>query len=133
MQGIIIACIIIVIIIMAYGKYRCDHPEFKDPLQTKIYGDLDGWSATHYIFYGVLAYIFPNDLLLIFTIGVIWEMVEDRLGRFDGGMVGAIGMCQISTDNKEKSNWWYGKYSDIVMNTLGLLTGYWLRRCNSCG
>ena len=45
-------------------KFRCDHTEYEDPLLTEIGLGLDGWSATHFIFYLLLGYMFPQRLYI---------------------------------------------------------------------
>ena len=44
----IIAIISPCLFIFPYGKYRCNHKEFKYPLEIPLFFGLDGWSATHF-------------------------------------------------------------------------------------
>ena len=110
--------------IFMYGNYRCENPDFKDPLQTKLgIGDLDGWSLSHLLFFMFIGYHFKGKYLIAaFFIGVLWELFEHYYGEERPGWLGGYGDCDMRTDSLE-GNWWYGKWSDIVMNLIGLVLG----------
>ena len=63
----------------------------------------------HLLLHMILGIIYPAKLLLFFTLGVIWEVIEYLIGAF-------------SSDN-----WWGGSVwahtQDIIANTLGFLLG----------
>ena len=124
---IIIVCVATIFI---YGKYRCDHKDYKDPLQFHIYGDLDGWSLTHFTFYFLLGYFFPNYVYYSFILGVLWELFEDYSGKYEPKILDGWGFCSVHTDRQD-GKWWYGKTTDILMNTLGLYVGYHIRQMKS--
>ena len=44
----LLTMIIPLLFIFHYGKFRCNHKTYKDPLETKLLYELDGWSATHF-------------------------------------------------------------------------------------
>ena len=125
---IILTGIVVCAVIFGYGKYRCDNPEYKDPLEVQKRFVLDGWSATHFAFFLYLGYTFPDHTMFSFALGALWELFEhyyDRvrppfLKNFGGGE------CDMRTDRKD-GNWWYGKYSDLLMNGLGLFFGYYFK------
>ena len=126
----LIFCILIIFI---YGNYRCNNPEYNDILQTSIgVWDLDGWSLSHLLFFTFIGYQCVNGckntkyLILAFIAGVIWELFEYYYGKKRPDWLG--GNCNSGTDKKgEKDVWWYAKSSDIIMNLLGLLIGYYLK------
>jgi hypothetical protein len=112
---------------LLYGKYRCMHPEFEDPLQNQSgFWDIDGWSAIHIAQFTFLGFLFPAYFIFIMGIGLAWEgmefLYESRKLQFFQG----FGHC-VSTDQSPDKVWWYGKVSDIFSNLLGFGIGYFLR------
>lgn len=129
---IIFICIVIAFSIMAYGTYRCNRENYVDPL-TMSFGPkslsrfLDGWGITHFLFYGILAFMYPDmkSLIFIALLGVIWEIVEVIFK--DHPFYLSDCKYTIQTD-KEGEGWWYGRWEDIIMNTLGMITGVILKK-----
>ena len=114
--------------IFPYGKFRCNHKTFKDPLETQLFYGLDGWSVTHFIWFMILGYIYPETLLLSTSIGILWELFEHYYGEERPGWLGGYGDCDDLATDKKSGNWWYGKWSDIVCNITGFMIGKHLRR-----
>ena len=122
--------------IFTYGNYRCNHPEFKDPLEKSIFDEylpwLDGWAFLHlWAFFLIGLFIRNNQntltlLLLSFGVGIIWEVFEHVVGKERPGWMGGYGGCNMATD-KIDGNWWYGKWTDLLMNGTGLLLGHGLK------
>lgn len=81
-----------------------------DALETKFAAcqGCDFWALTHFALYLVLGYLFPKHLGVLFLIGIGYELFEAFLG---------------ASMNIGKESWWYGRISDIVFNTLGMLIG----------
>ena len=129
---IIVICALMVLCIMAYGTYRCNREDYVDPLTT-TFGPksldrfLDGWGITHFLFYGILAFMYPDTKSLIFiaSLGVIWEIIEIIFK--DHPFYLSDCKYTIQTD-KGGEGWWYGRWEDIVMNTLGMITGVMLKK-----
>lgn len=115
--------------IMIYGKYRCNRPDYKDPLETPITKDFDGWSVAHFLLYMYVGYCYPDSFFMSMFIGILWELFEHYYGKNRPGWLGGYGDCEMNTD-KEEGNWWYGKYSDIVANMAGFLVGRQIRLKN---
>jgi hypothetical protein len=110
--------------IFSYGKYRCTHKEFKDPLETHFIAGFDGWSASHVLFFCLMGYLFPKSFILTMIIGICWELFEHLYGKHRPGWLGGYGDCSdLQSDRTEDGNWWYGKWTDIVCNALGFLGG----------
>jgi hypothetical protein len=119
-----------VLCIIIYGTYRCNTKHYIDPL-TKTIGPvslnrfLDGWGISHFIFYGVLAYMFPDKKSLIFiaALGVAWEIIEVIFKEHPF----YLSDCKYPPQTDSGAGWWYGRWEDIIMNSLGMLTGVILR------
>jgi len=112
-----------VFFIFPYGRYRSLHPSFVDPLMTKIgIGDLDGWSVTHFCWYGLMGYIFPLNAVDVMSVGAFWEGVEWCLGEARPAILGGFGDCPNNVNAQKNEKWWYGRFSDLAMNALGFFT-----------
>ena len=119
----------VVIVIGIYGKYRCNHiKDHKDILEfslfkgSKKYG-LDGWSVSHYLFFSILGYLYPNTLLPTMALGSVWELFETYVGIYQPKIINGFGFCNSPTAENGKKIWWYGKWTDIIVNFLGFITG----------
>ena len=125
----LLSFVVCLVVIFLYGNYRCKNPEYKDILEIKIgIEELDGWSLSHLLFYTLIGYTFKgNYLIYAFLLGCLWELFEYYYGKKRPGWLGGYGDCNMKTD-KLDGNWWYGKFSDIFMNTMGLFLGYYLRK-----
>ena len=122
----IVTIFVPVFLICIYGKFRCTHKKFKDPLETQLFLGLDGWSATHFCFFYLLGHLYPNTFYLSLTIGIAWELFEHLYGKHRPGWLGGYGDCNDLTTDKEGGNWWYGKWSDIGCNAVGFIMGRYL-------
>lgn len=120
-----IVLFLVFIAIALYGYVRCEWKLF-DPLSVKLgIWDLDGWSASHFICFAIIGYFFPDEIHIAFFLGIGWEVFEHALGESRPTWLGGWAACK--TDN-DINNWWYGRLSDIFMNTAGLAFGYYLRK-----
>lgn len=127
-KSILIWCTICVIIIFLYGKYRCDNPDYNDILLTKLnIGDLDGWSISHFTFFFILGYLYPQKIKLTVFLGILWEIFEYLYDNYKPTFLDGFGHC-VTTDPKKKNViWWYGKISDIFVNYSGFVIGSYLK------
>jgi hypothetical protein len=125
---IVSICAVAVLTIVVYGTYRCKTTSFRDPFTVALAPDpldkyLDGWGILHFFFFLFFGYFYPSKLVFAWVLGLIWELVEyafkDRPFY--------ISDCQYEIDTDHGVGWWYGRWQDIVMNSLGLLSGYALR------
>ncbi len=62
-------------------------------------------------------------LLFIWVGGIIWEIVESIFKDHPF----YISKCNYTFDT-DKGSWWYGRWQDIVMNSAGMLCGYYIRK-----
>ena len=115
--------------IFLYGNYRCTRSHIKDPLEIPFSRHVpwfDGWSYTH-LLGAFLAGKLINSrkgVAFVFILMLLWEVFEFYLGKMKPKWMKNIGggSCRISTDKEDKDKvWWYGKYSDVLVNSVGLL------------
>lgn len=114
--------IIVVIVIICYGIYNCLINK-KDILQYKWFQQnylksFDGWLFSHFILFFIMGYLFPHSIRLSFLFSVIWELFEYLTSKY--------GLLYLK-DKGCYHTWWYGKWEDIAINSIGLLIGRTLR------
>jgi hypothetical protein len=85
---------------------------------------LDGWGVSHFFFYGLLGYLFPRRWVFIIVCGIIWELVEHVFGAHPLIRSYMAECNYLNTDGSVR--WWYGRWEDIVMNTLGMILGIYI-------
>lgn len=135
-RGITAPCVVFyivcVLIIVAYG-YFIRRTKTQDHLARRIFHhpicqEIDGWSISHLLFFGLLGVLFPGHHLQFLLIGVGWEVVETALGQNKLELSGK--RIQLVGDQDEEGNstgkddaYWYGKESDIVVDVLGYAIG----------
>lgn len=124
---IALICLACILFIVAYGTYRCRTTGFSDPLTGSLVSGelsryLDGWGILHFLFFAILAYMFPNKRAIIFLIvlGVAWELVE--FAAKDHPFY--LAECRYTLTTNKGVGWWYGRWEDLVMNLLGIYAGY---------
>jgi len=122
-------CALCVLTIVGYGSFRCRTATFTDPLTFTLAPPpldkyLDGWGISHFTFFATLAYFYPSQWVLIWLLGVFWELFEYSVK--DRPFYLSRCHYDIATDKGE--GWWYGRWQDIVMNSLGIALGLGLRR-----
>lgn len=123
--GLAVVCFLV---ISLYGKFRCANPTFHDPLMKKIgVGDMDGWSLSHFFFFMLLGFLFPDSLLVAMALGAAWEGFEHLAGKHRPAILGGFGDC-VTTDPGVSGSWWYGRLSDLAMNLSGFVVGMALHR-----
>ncbi len=122
----LLTMIIPLLFIFPYGKFRCSHKTYKDPLETNLFYGLDGWSATHFFWFMIIGYIYPETIILSTIVGILWELFEHYYGKNRPGWLGGYGDCNNLKTDQVNGNWWYGKWTDIVCNTIGFLIGEYI-------
>jgi hypothetical protein len=125
--AILLWCAVIIFFIVAYGTFRCRRRSFTDPFSRTLFPKrfrhfLDGWGLFHFIFYALLTHMFPQYWLLIFGLGVSWEFIESLTKSHPF----YLSKCNIHVNTDQQSRWWYGRYQDVIMNTLGQMFGYYM-------
>ena len=124
----VLLCVISLIFIAFGHKYR-------DSVQKVLQKDfiklpatnIDWWSISHLILYGILGFIIPNQHFTFFLLGSGFEIVEDMLSSNETTQLDNCNtpdknekiMCKMSIDN----DYWYAKWDDIFINLLGYTVG----------
>ena len=137
---IIYIVVAIAIVIVVYGilmklffKGEMVHKDFmnKKIFSLGILGSncCSFWPISHLVLYTILAFIFPDCLLFLFLLGVLWEGIE---------MTGGVVLSEFGLNEqkkKEYSNkieysgkWVHGSFKDIVFNSVGIALGFSLRK-----
>ena len=128
----IVFYIICIFIIILYG-YFLRQTKTKDCLSSRIFHhsicqDIDGWSISHLLFFGILGIFFPGKHLQFLIVGTGWEIIETVLGQNKLEVSGK--RLQLIGDQDNEGNttgnddaYWYGKESDIIMDVLGYCIG----------
>ena len=120
------------LMVFAYGKYRCDYiTKHKDILEFNLFPNshklgVDGWSLTHFTLFLVIGFLYPGTFLITMLLGLLWELFETYVGIYKPSVIKGLGFCQLSS-NRYKV-WWYGKWSDPIVNMLGFLTGRFINK-----
>jgi len=140
--------VVVVLAIILYGWF-IRRNRLRDPLARQIYfhplcQDLDGWSATHLLFFATLGVLFPGKYLQFLVVGVGWEVIETILGQNELKVSGH--RLQLMGDQDEDGNptgkqdaYWYGRCSDILVDVVGYTLGstwaekYWPAAACSSG
>ena len=115
---IILLGLLAIFSILIYSVIKCKLGI--DVLQYKFkIWDFDLWSLSHIILYFFLVYLYPEEWSFIFILGVIWELIEYWMGGFNPKNISNFfGGCNLDASDK---TWWYGKISDIVANSIGII------------
>ena len=122
--SIVIFCIII---IFAYGNYRClvdDKDKENDPFlifdgpplfeSNNWHLKIDRWSFTHIGFFAILGFFHPKTFWLSMIGGITWELFEQAFRYYKPKwLYGACG----------RGEWWYHRWNDIIMNCIGFVIG----------
>lgn len=151
-QGVKIPCvalyIVCILLIVLYG-FILRATKSRDILGQRIYThpllqDIDGWSISHFLFFGLLGVLYPGQHLQFFLVGFGWEVIETLLGQYKFGMTGS--RLQLIGEQDEEGRptgnddaYWYGKESDVVVDVLGYSLGsawsekYWPNKPTDAG
>lgn len=86
---------------------------------------LDWWSVSHFVLFGIFGFLMPNYPLSFFTIGSIFELLEDYLSSDD-----STQLCDCKTVVKNKvwcngiqDDYWYMNPTDPWVNLTGYIVG----------
>lgn len=79
----------------------------------------------------ILGFLFPKRYYFIILSGMLWELLEyitqhTNLKFMDH--IRGLSLCKGSLSDGKK-HWWYAKWTDLVMNLLGFMTGAKISRC----
>lgn len=113
---------VVLSLIFIYGSCLCIY-HLKDYLLYEINSHINYWVISHFIFYSFIGFFFPETFWLSFFIGINWEIYEHITGIIAKKYFYFIPfeICKLND-----FTWWYGRYEDIIANTLGFLFGKYL-------
>jgi len=63
-----------------------------------------------------------NNAIILVCVGIIWEIFEHMSGKKRPTWLGG---CSFGANAHRK--WWYGRYSDIFSNLLGIILGNYIK------
>lgn len=75
----------------------------------------DCWALSHFLFYILLGFLFPHYWKLVIFIGIAWEIFE-----YIGERVEKLLFPKAKL-------YWCAKFSDIIVNITGFITGLLIR------
>jgi len=132
-NSIIIAVTILSIIFIMIGHvYReAIQAQLKNTIITVPKFDIDGWSITHFVLFMLFGFVQPGYPLTFMAVGVGWELFEDYLSADENTKLVSCstdkGMLRNFMCNGIQDGYWYGKWDDILCNTLGYVIGSSIR------
>ena len=121
----------IIFLIFLVGLIRCKTNY--DPLLHKFVGKIDGWMVSHFITFAIVGFYFPDTFIYAMFLGIMWEFVENMLGKVKTSTFKSFGFCIIEKESKKRlkdnvSTWWYGQYEDVIADFIGFIFGkYFLK------
>jgi hypothetical protein len=90
----------------------------------------DWWSVSHAVLFGLFGFLIPNWHFAFFTIGCMFEVVEDMLSGDESTQLADCMtnkesklMCSLSIND----DYWYAKWDDVFVNLLGYTVGSSIR------
>lgn len=124
---------IIIVIILAYMAFLYTlygigeflSKDFLNTLyinNTPAFGNVGGWSVSHFVAFFIAGFLFPSQWFLIFILGVAWEFLESLIGDI---LYENTKFPRVNTDGMYQTQWLDGNLSDIWFNSMGLFLGYW--------
>jgi len=82
------------------------------------------WPISHFVFFFLLSYKWPQYWLHLVLLGIVWEVYEVVYGK--AGSQKKFKKTRVG--NKiESENWWSSSAKDILFNGMGILLGTTLR------
>lgn len=84
------------------------------PLVTVRGTHLDCWSASHFVLYTIIGFMFPHLWGIVLTVSVLWEVFEFIGGRCERVITG-------------RQVYWRGRWSDLLVNLVGFVLGAAIR------
>jgi hypothetical protein len=84
------------------------------------------WPILHLLLYLILGFVWPDCWVQLWLMGVIWEIFEEISGRL---MINKLIPNDTNTSAvKMQYTKLDGRWSDIVMNSIGLLMGVIIKK-----
>ena len=135
-NGIKIPCaalyIVAIILIVAYG-FLIRSTKIPDILEKKVIDHpscpgFDGWAVAHFLFFGIIGYLYPGHYIQVLIVSLAWEGIEHFLGQCKV-MVGGKRLQLIGAQDEDgrytgDEDFWYGRFiTDSFFNVSGYIIG----------
>lgn len=140
-----------VIIVMAFVAYyvvrsyvcSCKLPAVNRPESCQRL-EVMGLSLTHFLFYTLLGFLYPNEFVFWQLMGVSWEVFETLPNRYPQ-LLNVMGDCSRrpvgyvhpfdrmvggacdSNEGHSDNHQWHVKPTDVMMNIVGFVVGAGVR------
>lgn len=122
----IVILTVAVVLIFLYERHLCFlnlRDTMTRPLLPEPFTNVsDGWAISHILLFAILAYLYPTCLVPLFIIGVVWEAMEEAYGWIVRNTRIQHVSCHLQMS--DMSSWWFGRWHDIISNSIGLGLGY---------
>jgi hypothetical protein len=76
------------------------------------------WPISHFLFYVLLGFLFPECFLFLMLVGLVWEGIETIMQAYTTEII-----PNRTNQNIEYTNWWSSNLRDITYNLAGYLVG----------
>lgn len=86
-------------------------------------GCCSSWPISHFILYMILGMLFPDCVLLVIVIGIIWEVIEEMIGYIERKTGYKIENTLSSDKTQYSGTWCRGNPYDILFNIAGFYFG----------
>ena len=127
---LVITVIILCIVVIEIGHFYRDEiqSKLKNPIVQVPSFTIDWWSASHFMLFAFIGFVIPKRTTEAIIVGTGWEIFEDFMA--------SDKHTQLADCKKEghsiwchgvQDSYWYGKWDDIFMNTLGYVVGNEIR------
>lgn len=124
--AIAITIICILFIVFGHANRESVQAKLQRPIAKLPASEVDYWSISHFMLFAIYGYLIPGYPLTFLSIGVLWEMTEDMLSSSKNTKLTDCKQCSNLNSilcNGYEDGYWYGKWDDIIFNTLGYLVG----------
>lgn len=126
--------VLVVVFIFLYGYIVRAYLK-RDLLEQSIVpiSGMDGWGLLHFLLFFILGFLYPDRFVLLTLFGCGWEGIETVLGQYKIMMFGRRVQLIGNTDahgtvlEQEEEAWWYGRISDVALDTVGIVLGVYAR------
>lgn len=86
------------------------------------------WPISHFVLFLILGFLFPNCVLLIITLGIVWELIEVMMGKLVVGDKWQRQPLRQGGNVEYTQDWWAGSAKDILFNIAGFGVGFLLAK-----
>jgi hypothetical protein len=83
------------------------------------------WPISHLIAFTIYSFIWPQHSVLLFSLGVLWELIESIINWWETekGEVVKHQRTRNKQGDVEYTKWWSGSMKDIGFNSVGIVLG----------